>query len=116
MSSVHLVADSTCDLSAADAQQAGLSIVPLKVIVGEEVFGDGVDIDPATLYARMRTSPVVPRTSQPTPAEFESVFLKTANQKHATVGLSQEIEVMGHYFSSPTTAADAPRPGRAAHA
>ena len=74
MSSVHLVADSTCDLPVADAQRAGLSIVPLKVIIGEDVFADGVDIDAATLYRRMRSSPVVPRTSQPTPAEFETVF------------------------------------------
>jgi DegV family protein with EDD domain len=74
VSAVHLVADSTCDLSSADAARAGLTIVPLKVIIGDEVFADGQDIDAAALYARMRTSTVVPRTSQPTPAEFETVF------------------------------------------
>lgn len=74
MSAVHLVADSTCDISTAEAATLGLAIVPLKVIIGEEVFADGVDIDPATLYARMRASTVVPRTSQPTPGEFEAVF------------------------------------------
>lgn len=74
MSAVHLVADSTCDISTAEAAKLGLAIVPLKVIIGEEVFADGVDIDPATLYARMRSSTVAPRTSQPTPAEFEAVF------------------------------------------
>lgn len=76
MSAVHLVADSTCDLATADAERAGLTIVPLKVIIGEEVFADGQDIDAATLYSRMRSSPVVPRTSQPTPAEFETVFAR----------------------------------------
>jgi DegV family protein with EDD domain len=74
VSAVHLVADSTCDLPAGDARSAGLRIVPLKVIIGDEVFADGRDIDAATLYSRMRSSPVVPRTSQPTPAEFEAVF------------------------------------------
>jgi DegV family protein with EDD domain len=74
VSAVHLVADSTCDISTAEAARLGLVIVPLKVIIGEEVFADGVDIDPATLYARMRSSTVAPRTSQPTPAEFEAVF------------------------------------------
>jgi DegV family protein with EDD domain len=74
VSAVHLVADSTCDISTAEAAKHGLAIVPLKVIIGEEVFADGVDIDPATLYARMRASTVAPRTSQPTPAEFEAVF------------------------------------------
>lgn len=74
MSAVHLVADSTCDISTREAAALGLTIVPLKVIIGEEVYADGVDIDPATLYARMRTSSVAPRTSQPTPGEFETVF------------------------------------------
>ncbi len=78
MSAVHLVADSTCDMAAADAARSGLTIVPLKVIIGEEVFADGRDIDAATLYARMRSSMVVPRTSQPTPGEFENVFAELA--------------------------------------
>lgn len=74
MSSVHLAADSTCDITAAQAATIGLTIVPLKVIIGDETFADGVDIDPPTLYARMRTTNDVPRTSQPTPGEFEAVF------------------------------------------
>ena len=60
MSAVHLVADSTCDISTAEAARLGLVIVPLKVIIGDEVFADGVDIDPPTLYARMRSSTVAP--------------------------------------------------------
>lgn len=74
VTSVHLVADSTCDLSLADAAARRLTIVPLKVIIGEEVYDDGRDIDATTLYSRMRSSTVTPRTSQPTPAEFERVF------------------------------------------
>ncbi len=100
MSSVHLVADSTCDLSPADAQQAGLSIVPLKVIIGEEVFADGVDIDPAALYARMRTSPVVPRTSQPTPAEFESVFQELARDGGAIVCTTISADMSGTHSAA----------------
>jgi DegV family protein with EDD domain len=74
VSAVHLVADSTCDLSGLEAAELGLTIVPLKVIIGDEVYADGIDIDSATLYARMRASQAVPRTSQPTPSEFEAVF------------------------------------------
>jgi DegV family protein with EDD domain len=74
VTSVHLVADSTCDIPPDEARRRGLTIVPLKVIIGEEVFEDGLEIDPAALYGRMRTSQAVPRTSQPTPAEFEAVF------------------------------------------
>ncbi len=71
---MHLVADSTCDIGPADAAQRGLTVVPLKVILGDEVYADGRDISPAALYSRMRGSAVAPRTSQPTPAEFEAAF------------------------------------------
>lgn len=82
---MHLVADSTCDISEADAAARGLAIVPLKVIIGDEVFADGRDIDAATLYSRMRSSSVAPHTSQPTPAEFEATFREVDSDGGAIV-------------------------------
>lgn len=41
---------------------------------GDEEMRDGVDIDAATFYARLRTSPVMPTTSQPTPGAFAAVY------------------------------------------
>ena len=100
MSAVHLVADSTCDLPAADAERAGLTIVPLKVIIGDEVFADGVDIDAATLYRRMRTSPIVPRTSQPTPAEFETVFARLGAEGGAVVCTTISADMSGTHSAA----------------
>ena len=100
MSAVHLVADSTCDVPAADAAAMGLTIVPLKVIIGEEVFSDGVDIDPATLYERMRSTPVAPRTSQPTPAEFEAVFARLGADGRPIICTTISAEMSGTYGSA----------------
>ncbi len=100
MSAVHLVADSTCDLPHADAQRAGLTIVPLKVIIGDEVFADGQDIDAATLYSRMRGSPVVPRTSQPTPGEFEAVFTALAADGGAIVCTTISADMSGTHSAA----------------
>ncbi|MDQ6855604.1 MAG: DegV family protein [Candidatus Dormibacteraeota bacterium] len=100
MATVHLVADSTCDLSTADAVRAGLTIVPLKVIIGEEVFADGQDIDAATLYSRMRSSPVVPRTSQPTPAEFETVFAEQGADGGAIVCTTISSDMSGTHSAA----------------
>ncbi len=100
MSPVHLAADSTCDLPAAEAERAGLTIVPLKVIIGEEVFADGREIDAATLYSRMRTSTVVPRTSQPTPAEFEAVFSTLGADGNPIVLTTISAEMSGTYSAA----------------
>jgi DegV family protein with EDD domain len=100
VSAVHLVADSTCDLPAEDAKRAGLSIVPLKVIIGDEVFADGQDIDAATLHRRMRTSPAVPRTSQPTPAEFEEVFASLGADGGAIVCTTISADMSGTHSAA----------------
>ncbi|MBJ7595074.1 MAG: DegV family protein [Candidatus Dormibacteraeota bacterium] len=100
MSSVHLAADSTCDLPPADAERIGLRIIPLKVIIGEEVFADGRDIDAATLYSRMRHSSVVPRTSQPTPAEFEVVFSELGGNGSAIFCSTISAAMSGTYSAA----------------
>jgi DegV family protein with EDD domain len=78
MSSVQLVCDSTADVDPGFAADHGLTVVPLRVIFGEDEMRDGVDISTADFYRRMRTDPHHPRTSQPTPAEFEEVFRRLA--------------------------------------
>jgi DegV family protein with EDD domain len=105
VSAVHLVADSTCDISPAEAAKLGLAIVPLKVIIGEEVFADGVDIDPATLYARMRSTTVAPRTSQPTPAEFEAVFREAGTDGSPIVCTTISAAMSGTHSSAVTARA-----------
>ncbi|MHB8717601.1 MAG: DegV family protein [Candidatus Dormibacteria bacterium] len=97
---VNLVADSTCDIPATEAAAAGVRIVPLKVIIGDEEFDDGVDIDPATLYARMRTSTLVPRTSQPTPAQFQKVFEELTAQGDAVVCTTISAAMSGTHSSA----------------
>lgn len=71
---VHFVTDSTSDLLPSEARQLGITVVPLRVRFGDEEFQDGVDIDAAQFYSRLRTSKVNPSTSQPTPADFGDAF------------------------------------------
>ncbi|GAC1343074.1 MAG: DegV family protein [Candidatus Dormibacteria bacterium] len=71
---VRLVCDSTADISPGFAEAHRLEVVPLKVIFGDEQLDDGVQIDAATFYSRMRAGGPPPRTSQPSPAEFAAAY------------------------------------------
>ena len=71
---VHIVTDSTSDLTREQATALGVSVVPLTVRFGEEQFLDGVDLDSDAFYAKLQTSSVNPVTSQPTPEQFRSVY------------------------------------------
>lgn len=103
---MHLVADSTCDMPAAQAAALGVTIVPLSVIIGSEVLADGRDIDAATLYARMRSSSIAPRTSQPSPADFESVFARLGAEGDTVVCTTISADMSGTH-SAAATARDA---------
>lgn len=71
---IHLVTDSTSDISPSDAQAMGISLVPLVVRFGDEQFHDGVDIDPDAFYAKLEHTDVHPTTSQPSPEDFATLF------------------------------------------
>ena len=100
MAAVHIVCDSTADLDPAYRSAHDLRVVPLKVIFGEEVLEDGVSIDAPRFYARMRASTLHPRTSQPTPAEFEAVFREVGAGGDPVVCTTISADLSGTYTSA----------------
>jgi DegV family protein with EDD domain len=104
---IHLVTDSTSDISPSDAQALGVHIVPLVVRFGEEQFRDGVDIDPDQFYAKLQQSDVHPTTSQPSPDAFATLY-KTllANPDDQVVGLHISSKLSGTLQSATLAAKD----------
>ena len=100
MAAVHLVCDSTADLDPAFRAAHDVRVVPLKVIFGEEVFTDGVDISAGDFYKRLAAPGPFPRTSQPTPAEFEAVFRELGADGGAIVCTTISAELSGTYASA----------------
>ena len=69
-----IVLDSTADFPEAPDRFANWRVVPLYVRFGAESYRDYVDIGPAEFYERLRTSDVLPTTSQPTPQDFLAAY------------------------------------------
>ncbi|HSL65737.1 MAG TPA: DegV family protein [Gaiellaceae bacterium] len=69
-----LVLDSTADFPEAAERFPNVRVVPLYVRFGEESFRDYVDLGPQDFYARLRSAPELPTTSQPTPQDFLAVY------------------------------------------
>lgn len=76
MSGVHIVSDSSCDLSAGDIDQLDVEIVPLTIRFGDEEFTDGLDLGVEEFYRRMSTSEALPQTACPSPGAFEQAFVR----------------------------------------
>jgi DegV family protein with EDD domain len=69
-----IVLDSTADFPDAGERFPNWRVVPLYVNFGTESYRDGVDMTATEFYARLRTSKVMPTTSQPTPGDFKAVY------------------------------------------
>ncbi len=69
-----VVLDSTADLPDPRARHLNWRLVPLYVRFGEETFREYVDISAEDFYRRLRASSQPPKSSQPSPADFEEVF------------------------------------------
>ena len=69
-----VVIDSTADFPEATERFRNWRIVPLYVRFGDESLRDYDEIRPADFYARLRATRELPKTSQPTPADFAAVY------------------------------------------
>jgi DegV family protein with EDD domain len=71
---VRIVTDSTADLPLKFAHDLGISVVPLSVIFGDEVFREGIDISHDLFYDKLIHGRDLPTTSAPSVGDFLEVY------------------------------------------
>jgi DegV family protein with EDD domain len=74
MPGVRIVTDSSCDLTPAEADQLGVTVVPLTIRFGSEEFTDRRDLTVEDFYRRMKAADQLPETAAPAPGAFEQAF------------------------------------------
>jgi DegV family protein with EDD domain len=98
MARIRVVTDSACDLSAAMAEERGLTIVPLSIRFGSEEFVDGSTLSTDEFWARCKASSVLPETSAPSPGAFQEAFVAAAEAGYdGVLCLSLSSEVSATY-------------------
>jgi DegV family protein with EDD domain len=94
-----VVLDSTADLPDPRGRHPNWRFVPLYVGFGDETFREYVDISSEEFYRRLRESRVPPKSSQPSPADFQAAFESLSEYEHVlAVVLSAKIS--GTYESA----------------
>ena len=88
-----IVVDSTADLPDDLAAHPNITIVPLTVYFGEEAYLDWVELKPDVFYEKMRNSPALPRTSQPSAGAFLEAYrrLRERHERVYSVHLSSTL-------------------------
>jgi DegV family protein with EDD domain len=106
---IAIITDSTSDIPGDLVEQYGITVVPQILIMGQETWRDGVEIDPATFYEMLRTSPHFPASSQPSVKEFHDRFVELAETYEGIVAILVSDELSGTINSAATAAASLPQ-------
>jgi DegV family protein with EDD domain len=99
-----VVLDSTADFPDAPKRYPNFRVVPLYVRFGDESFKDYVEIDPQRFYERLTTTPELPTTSQPTPADFLAVYEELAPDYEHILSLQISSTLSGTFASAQSAA------------
>lgn len=76
---IRILTDSASDILPAEAEQLGVTVIPLNVTLEDgTVLRDGVDMTPTVYYGVMARCHKLPTTSQPSPELFQRFFLEAA--------------------------------------
>ncbi|MGL4523233.1 MAG: DegV family protein [Bacilli bacterium] len=94
MSKIHIVTDSTFDLTQEEIKANGIHVIPLSISIDGVSYLDGVDVTAETFIEKMNNAEELPKTSQPAVGDFiEKYDELTANGDvvlsiHLTSGMS----------------------------
>ncbi|MDH5695746.1 MAG: DegV family protein [Dehalococcoidia bacterium] len=84
---VKIVTDSAADLPDQLVKELGITVVPLYVRFGEEVYRDRVEISEDEFYRRLEHDPIHPSTTQPTPQDFAEVYQKLSKEADGIISI-----------------------------
>ncbi len=97
---VKIVTDSTADIPLELVGELDIRIVPLYVNFQGKTYRDNVDISREELYSRMISSPILPTTSQPSPADFTRLYLELSCESREIVSIHLGSKLSGTYAAA----------------
>ncbi|MBS7345730.1 MAG: DegV family protein [Caryophanon sp.] len=99
MGRIHIVTDSTCDLSNEELQQLNIHVVPLTIQLGGQTYIDRVEIGQEEFLHKMAEVKELPKSSQPAPGKFVEIYESLATEPgdriisiHMTGGMSGTVQ------------------------
>ncbi len=73
-----IVTDASCDMPQEYVDKYDITILPIEVRFGDELYPNGLPSD--EFYKKLRTSGIIPKTSQPNQYKFETAYSKYVNK------------------------------------
>lgn len=95
MQKIAIVTDSTAYIPKDLVNKYNIRIIPQVLIWGDEIFLDGVDIQPREFYSRLENANVMPTSSQATVASFIKIFGDLVEQEYQIIAILISSQLSG---------------------
>ncbi|UCH42732.1 MAG: DegV family protein, partial [Dehalococcoidales bacterium] len=97
---IKIVTDSAADLPPEIISELDITVVPVYLLFGKQVFRDKVDISEDDLYQRLQDDPIHPTTTQPTPKDFSEVYQQLSQKADNIISIHISGKLSGTYNSA----------------
>jgi DegV family protein with EDD domain len=97
---IKIVTDSAADLPSKLTDELDITVVPVYLRFGEQVYRDRVDISEEEFYQRLLSDPVHPNTTQPSPQDFANVYDKLSQEADGIISIHITSKLSGTYNSA----------------
>ncbi len=94
---VKIVTDSVADLPPEVIRELGITVIPLNVRFGEEVYRDGIDLTADEFYHELAHGKTLPVTSVPSPNTFAQAYNKLAEETDEILVIALTSKLSGTY-------------------
>ena len=94
---VKIVTDSVADLPSRVVEDLGITVVPLLVRFGEDMYRDGIDLTADQFYEKLKGSKALPATSVPSPGAFAEAYDKLTEETDEILVITLSSKLSGTY-------------------
>jgi DegV family protein with EDD domain len=101
---LRIVTDGAADLPAGWGEEFDIQIIPINIHFGEETYLQNIDMDLDGFYNKVGSSPVFPKTSQPSPHQFSEFYKTTAKEGDTILSIHVTSKLSGTYASAVSAA------------
>ena len=109
---IAVVTDSTADLTPEMVEELGVTVVPLRVIFGNEAYREGVDITTEEFYERLVKSRQLPTTSAPSVGDFQEVYERLLKEADGIISIHISSKLSGTVQVAETARQSVAKPER----
>ena len=97
---IKIIVDSASDITQEEAKEMGITVVPIEITFGEQVYFDGVDLLTEEFYNKLTSSKTLPTTSQINPYRWEEIFKEETKNGDEVVAVILSSKLSGTYNSA----------------